>query len=304
MRTRGIGPTEPSRPLTAGWLRRLATAVLAVGVATVGIAVVSASPAQAVPGVKTASGSTNSDLTPLKQVSAVCPAGTRVYGGGASIQTGFGNVVITGIVPNQELTRVTATAIQRIAVTTPWTLIARAICGPPTAGLVRVPVSATGSPPSSVTVTCPASTNLFGMGMAINNSVSDSTSAATLTRMAPVGATQATLAAAETRAFAGQWTLVGYGICAAPVATRTVISGLSTSTSDSPQQASASCALGTAVHGLGMEVLPGAGVAASDLILNSISTAGGATTASSVMIYERGAIAGLHRVRTLGVCAS
>lgn len=283
---------------------RAIAAALAFGVALVGT-VVSASPAQAVAGVDAVSQGSANDATPLKTIDVSCPSPSRVYGAGASIQGGFGDVVITAIIPNSGLTRVSVTAIQRVPLTTAWRVIARAICGPASGGLQRVVASATGSPPAAVTPTCPAGTNLFGTGMAINNSVSDSTSAATLTRLVPVGTTQATVQAAETRAFAGNWQLVGYGICANPVATRAIISGTSTSTSDTLQQASASCSTGTAVHGLGMEVLPGAGVAAGDLILNSLATVGGSTLSSTVTIYERGTgITGTHRVRSFGICAS
>lgn len=287
------------------WRRRVAVALMAFGVAATGTVAVSGSPAQAVAGIVSVSQGSADDSTPLKTIAVDCPTGSRVYGAGASIQGGFGDVVITGIIPNSSLTRVSVTAIQRVALTTAWRVIARAQCGPASTGLTRVVASATGSPPAAVTPTCPTGTNLFGLGMVINNSVSNSTSAATLTRMVPLSTTQARMAAAETRTFAPSWELVGYGICANPVATRTVISNTSASTSDTLQQASASCAIGTAVHGLGMEVLPGAGVQAGDLILNSIATAGGSTGASTVTIYERGTgITGLHQARTFGVCAS
>jgi hypothetical protein len=305
MRTREIGSAGISPPLTSTWRLRLAAVAFALGVAAAGAVTVSAAPAQAVPGVDAVSAGSANDTTPLKTIPVDCPTGTRVYGAGGSIQGGFGDVVITGIIPNASLTRVSVTAIQRVAVTTAWRVIARAVCGPASAGLTRVVASATGSPPAAVTPTCPAGTNLFGLGMVINDSVSDSTSAATLTRIVPTSTTQAVMAAAETRAFAASWTLVGYGICANPVATRTIISGTSASTSDTLQQASASCAIGTAVHGLGMEVLPGAGVQPGDLILNSLATVGGSEGASTVTIYERGTgITGVHRVRSFGVCAS
>lgn len=305
MHIRQIGPAGRAQPLASSWRRRAAVAALACGLAATGAVAVSASPAQAVAGIVSVSAGSANDTVPLKTISVNCPDGSRVYGAGASIQGGFGDVVITGIIPNTSLTRVSVTAIQRVANIPAWRVIARAQCGPPSDGLTRVVASATGSPPAAVTPTCPTGTNLFGLGMAINNSVSDSTSAATLTRMAPLNATQARMAAAETRTFAPSWELVGYGICANPVTTRTVISNTSASNSDTLQQASASCAIGTAVHGLGMEVLPGAGVQPGDLILNSIATAGGSTGASTVTIYERGTgITGTHQVRTHGVCAS
>ncbi len=305
MRIRGIGSTGTAPSLASLWRRRLGSAALAFGVVTSGVVAVSASPAQAVPGVFTVSNGSAEDATPLKTIDVPCAAPNRVYGGGASIQGGFGDVVITSITPNVGLNRISVTAIQRVPLTTPWRVIARAVCGPETPSMSRAVASATGSPPAAVTPTCPAGSNLFGLGMAINNSVSDQTSAATVTRMVPTSATQATIQAAETRTFAGNWQLVGYGICAAPAAGRVIISGTSTSTSDTLQQANATCAGTTRVHGVGMEVLPGAGVATGDLILNSLATVGGSTLSSTVLIYERGTgITGVHRARSFGICAS
>lgn len=57
-------------------------AALVAGLLAVASAQVVAAPAQAVPGRVRVVASTPNNNTPLKAVNAVCPAGTRVVGGG------------------------------------------------------------------------------------------------------------------------------------------------------------------------------------------------------------------------------
>lgn len=113
------------------------------------------------------------DSTAEKSVTAVCPAGKRVIGGGGSPGTvEFVTArILTAVAPNSTLTSVTATAHEDEAGYTPdWTVVAYAVCATAPPGLQRVAAtSPLGSDEfSQAIVNCPAGKHVLGVGGAIN----------------------------------------------------------------------------------------------------------------------------------------
>jgi hypothetical protein len=133
-------------------LRRVATTLLALVLMTLGSVVVAGAPAQAVPGFFEVSASSATDSTTFRQVTAACPAGTKVYGEQATIVTSNGNLALDGVVPSGDLQTVTAFATEIVNYTRLWRLVVHAVCGPPVAtcsGSGRSRPPPTRTPPSS-----------------------------------------------------------------------------------------------------------------------------------------------------------
>ncbi len=110
-----------------------------------------------------------SDSEPEKTVTVACPPGTRVLGAGGN--TGPGDfvlgVILAGIRPNPQLTKVTALAREaEQGKGDSWTVTARAVCGSPPPGLELVKAtSPLGSDEFGQTsASCPAGKHLIGTG--------------------------------------------------------------------------------------------------------------------------------------------
>src|SRR5437016_5332521 len=116
---------------------------LARGLA-VAAALSAAAPASAAPS-RVVSATSATDSTARKSATASCPAGTRLYGGGGTINGGAGRVALTGLRPVPGVKGVVgrtdsfvATAEAVPGATLTWSVSAFAICGPGLANLTLV----------------------------------------------------------------------------------------------------------------------------------------------------------------------
>ena len=74
-----------------------------------------------------------------KSVSVSCPAGKRVFGAGADINTFNGQVILDDLRPNAALTSVTANGLEdETGNPAPWSVTAYAVCANSIAGLERI----------------------------------------------------------------------------------------------------------------------------------------------------------------------
>ncbi|MEU1589550.1 hypothetical protein [Micromonospora sp. NPDC005710] len=103
-----------------------------------------------------------SDGSVTKVVTATCPGARSVFAAGARIVNGNGGVVLTAMEPDADLTAVTVTATARTGHASAWSVVAYATCDSSTSPPVRA--TATVVSASTVEVTCPGSTRLFGTG--------------------------------------------------------------------------------------------------------------------------------------------
>ncbi|MET7866418.1 hypothetical protein [Micromonospora taraxaci] len=104
----------------------------------------------------------DSDGSVTKIATAACPGASSVFAAGARIVNGNGGVVLTAMEPDAELTSVTVTATARTGHVGAWSVVAYATCDLSTSPPVRA--TATVASASTVEVSCPGSTRLFGTG--------------------------------------------------------------------------------------------------------------------------------------------
>lgn len=156
------------------------------------------------------------DSNTERTVTATCPAGTRVLGGGA--WTGYNpDVHITGMLPNAAANSVTAYARNHGPSTEDWFMAARAFCAPAPPGLIYV-VDFTGgdsSPSKSLYAWCPPGRKVLGVGGRVT---APDTSRVILTAMHPTGTGNGAEVAAVERpgGYAGNWFLHAWAVCADP----------------------------------------------------------------------------------------
>ncbi|MBF9131669.1 hypothetical protein I0C86_22265 [Plantactinospora sp. S1510] len=158
--------------------------------------------------------SVTNSVTP-KSVFAGCPSGLRLYGLGAELNGSGGNVFLDDLTPNAGLTGATVTGYENGAFANNWNITGYAICGNPSANMVRrVLTSAAASPvaASATTAACPAGTRVHGVGAELNGALG----AVVIDDLRPnVGLLTATATGAENGPFAGNWTVTSYAICSA-----------------------------------------------------------------------------------------
>jgi hypothetical protein len=192
---------------------------LALGALTLGRSVALAGPAVAgmapvgmdVTSVTAMSPNNSSDE---KSVTAYCPAGTRVLGGGA-VMGGNIDVHITGMLPDPVANSFTAYAREHGPGNWPWHVTAHAICAPAPPGLVYVAAFTGGDSAASRSdyAWCPAGTKVLGVGGRVTSA---DTSRVFLTYLKPTGTGNgAELGAVEMQGgYAGNWWLHSWAVCA------------------------------------------------------------------------------------------
>lgn len=286
---------------------RLMTATFSGLLAAAGLTVVTAGPAAAVTGLGNVSATTVVDSSATKSAVALCPAGKRVTGGGARLTIVTGQVSITRLAPTTTGDGYEAQAFEdRDGFTGTWGLVVTAVCADPLAGYQIV--TATSVPSSdtteSVIATCPAGTQVIGLGGAVapgNGFVLLSNAVPT----AAVAPTRVSALGSESRGgFAGTWTVQAWAICtAAPVAGHIAVSTSGASSSVSPKTTTSTCPAGRPVHGLGFQL----GGSLPDLFLNAAYPNPQAPVGTSVPVtFSEGqaGLIGLWAIRTVAICAS
>ena len=107
-----------------------------------------------------------------KSVAAVCPAGKRVLGVGGGVVSSDGQVLLDGLRPAADLTRVTVNALEDdTGYTSNWGLTAYAICAAPVAGLERVSATSVidSDGPKVHQLACPATKRVLSAGGEISS---------------------------------------------------------------------------------------------------------------------------------------
>ena len=196
----------------------LATAVLAVGRSGTAL-VVTAAPGYAVPGLTTVTLTSALDSTTVKTVTATCPAGTAVIGGGGHVVDSPFHILLTGLRPVVTVFgsgyQVTATEDES-GFGSNWRLRAHAICAPAPAGLQYWwTVTGSGSESSrDVAVHCPEGRSVLGTGAVISGGGQH----VGLRRIRPTATLTTVIGGAHEDAtgYGGSWSLTGWAVCAYP----------------------------------------------------------------------------------------
>jgi hypothetical protein len=200
------------------WHRVVATAAILGTAAAAGL--VAAAPAQALPGRVSVLAMSPADSSMTKSVTATCPAGTTVVGGGGYATGAPDQVFLTGLRPVVSLF---GTGFQALAseddtgYSGDWWVVSYAICAPAPAGFGYGWHTSPSSSASSrtVTATCAPGKQVLGGGGIITGGGRH----VGLTAILPApGLTQVVAQAHEDETgHAGSWALTSWVVCAVPV---------------------------------------------------------------------------------------
>jgi hypothetical protein len=195
---------------------------------------------------------------------------------------------------------VTVWGIEVAAFAGNWSVTAFAICGPPTGNVVvtnGTPFNA--ATPKFATASCPAGTSLFGTGYSLqgaNGQVFPSV-------VEPDAALSGVTAGAYAHGgFAGNWSLVTFGICALPTPFMQLLTTSSPANAATPKAAfTALCPGATNVHGVGAEI---AGAGLGDLVLETMAPASGALTGGGAAAAEYAPVPTNWAVTSYAICSA
>ncbi|MFI7487988.1 hypothetical protein ACIBXA_06345 [Micromonospora echinaurantiaca] len=173
-------------------------------------------------------------------------------------------------------------------------------------GLVRVSTTSASNSTDfrSVTATCPVGKVLTGAGYELNGATGE----AVVDDFRPNGGaatapTAVTVGAYEAEAFAGNWSVTAYAICANPVAGLVRVSATSASNSNDFRSVTATCQVGKVLTGTGYELT---GVTGEGVVDDFRPNGGVATAPTSVTVgaYEADAFAGNWTATAYAICAN
>ncbi|MEU4772453.1 hypothetical protein [Micromonospora sp. NPDC023644] len=173
-------------------------------------------------------------------------------------------------------------------------------------GLVRIAVTSASNSTDfrSVTATCPVGKVLTGTGYELNGATGE----AVVDDLRPNGGpavapTAVTVGAYEAEAFAGNWSLTAFAICANPVAGLVRVSASSASNSDDFRSVTATCPVGKALTGTGHELN---GIMGEGVVDDFRPNGGVAAAPTSVFVgaYEADAFAGSWSATAYAICAN
>jgi hypothetical protein len=265
-----------------------------------------ASPATAaVPGLVRISNASVSDSADFKSITAVCPATSpTLVGTGYEVNGATGEVVIDDLVPNSG--SVTVGAYEEDPFAGNWSVTAYAICADEPAGLVHVSAAGTSNSNDfrSVSATCSAGEGLIGTGFALNGATGE----AVVDDFRPNGGTATaptsnTVGAYEAEAFAGNWSLTTYAVCADTLPGLVRRSDTTVSNSNDFNSITVSCLAGTVLVGTGYEINGATG----EVVVDDFRPNGGtatAPTAVTVGAYEAEPLVGNWTLTAYAICAN
>ncbi|MEU6073329.1 hypothetical protein [Micromonospora sp. NPDC047074] len=173
-------------------------------------------------------------------------------------------------------------------------------------GLVRISaVSVSNSTDfRSVTATCPAGKVLTGTGYEVNGATGEAVVDDLRPNGGPAAApTAVTVGAYEAEAFAGNWSVTAYAICANPVAGLVRVAATSASDSNDFRSVTATCPAGKVLTGTGYELN---GVTGEGVVDDLRPNGGPAAAPTSVFVgaYEAEAFAGNWSATAYAICAN
>ncbi|MFY1598380.1 hypothetical protein [Micromonospora sp. WMMD737] len=173
-------------------------------------------------------------------------------------------------------------------------------------GLVRIAATSANDSADfrSVTATCPVGKVLTGTGYELNGATGEAVVDDLRPNGGPAAApTAVTVGAYEAEAFAGNWSLTAYAICANPVAGLVRIAATSVSDSADFRSVTATCPVGKVLTGTGHELN---GVTGEGVVDDFRPNGGSAAAPTSVFVgaYEADAFAGNWSATAYAICAN
>jgi hypothetical protein len=233
-------------------LRRLS--IVAATTLGCGLLVAPAAPAHALTGATVVA--TPSVVNSLnKSATATCPPNTKVFGAGAKILDGLGNVHISDLVPADDLLSVRAEGAENDNnFATDWQVIAYAICGPEVGNMERIEVpdddNGTSDSPRTTVAECDNNRVIYGTGWQLSGAGGNVfIDAARVDQVAdPI---DVAVTAYEDANYAANWDLTAYAICGDPDVPVYVEYDFSTYAADPYHEVDVQCDPGYTVTGIG-----------------------------------------------------
>ncbi|MEN3614426.1 hypothetical protein AAH979_33415 [Plantactinospora sp. ZYX-F-223] len=150
-----------------------------------------------------------------KTMDVECPPGKKVLGLGADMAGGMGRVVIDDLRPSADLTKITVAGMEDGGpdYLDSWSMVGKAVCATPPAGLVRVTGFGTldSQTPKTATARCPEGKRVHGVGGEIDNGQGE----VRMTAMWASSSTTVTVTGAEEEGgYGNSWAVKAYAICA------------------------------------------------------------------------------------------
>jgi hypothetical protein len=247
--------------LTPALTRPLLAAALLAG--TTGVAtLVAPTPAPAVPGLTTVEAVSPLDSTATKSVTAACPAGTTVVGGGGKLGSDSSHLLLTGLRPLWTLfgTGYQVTGSEDEAgYGGGWQVWAYATCAPDPAGLQYRWASTGGGSQAArdMAVTCPEGRKVLGTGAVVTGGGQQ----VALRRVRPTADLRTVFVGAheDANGYAGSWSLTAWAVCADPVPGQELRFDATNGQGFALNSAQAVCPAPKRIHGVGGMIIDGEG---------------------------------------------
>jgi hypothetical protein len=287
--------------------RLLASGVLAAGLLA-GLAV-AATPADAVSGLSRVTTSSGSNSKALKRIAAVCPAGTRVVGGGGTVVNGRGQVVIQQLEPRQTVTDdrfVVGAREDQTGFAGSWRLTAYALCADPLPGqqITSNTLSASSDAVQSQLAFCPSGQAQIGYGGRVDNGAGQVHVTELFDFFGPPVGVTFLRAREDADGYAGSWAVTPFAVCVDTAAATGFVSVATVSPPSSENKAVAvSCPAGTKVHSTGGALLNGSTqLATGSLIIDKIAVDPSVTSVTVRGVEDERGTTDTWAVRAIALC--
>jgi hypothetical protein len=255
--------------------------LLAGGIVVAGLLAghaLTAAPADAVSGLTRVTKSSASNSRTRKQVAAVCPAGTRVVGGGGTVVNGGGQVVIQRLEPQRTTAGdrfVVAAREDQTGFAGSWRLTAHALCADPLPGqqITSNPLRASSDAVQSQLALCPSGQTQIGYGGRVDNGAGQVHVTELFDFFGPPVGVTFLRAREDADGYAGSWGVTPFAVCVDATAVNGFVGVAALSPSSSGNKSvSLSCPAGTQVHSAGGALLSGSlQLAPGNLIIDKIA---------------------------------
>ena len=284
--------------------------LVACGATVIGLAAAQAllaSQAEAVPGLQRTTKTSLSNSNTSKTVTATCPIGKRVLGGGGTVIGGRGQVVLERLEPVQTATNdrfVVGAREDGTGFSGSWRLTAYALCANPLPAYAILPStsgSASSNSPQSTISFCIGQTQV-GFGGRINGGAGQ-VHLANLVRDSN-GDIDFTLIAAleDANGFAGAWNATAYAVCANTPANLAPATATSPASSAN-KSVTVSCPAGARVHSAGGQLLPaGSGPVDPSLVIDKVAIDAQLRSVTVRAVEDETGTAANWAVRALALC--
>ena len=243
-----------------------------------------------------------------RTISAICPAGQRVFGGGAEIVNGQQRVVLERLQPRHDATDdrfIAGAREQATGYDGAWQLRAFAICGAPRPGLQIIAGDAPTSSvsPQSLAAACPAGQREVGFGGRINNGAGQVRLTDLYDFFGPPSSLLIVGAREDADGYAGNWSLSSYTICADESATDGfVLAGTTSPTDSNNKSVVVTCPAGTQVHTTGALLRAAGPATTASLVIDRVSVDTPLTSATVRVAEAPGGTTGSWTVIGFALC--